>query len=59
MRRTLKISLLAGLLALLGATVLAVVRMRQTRDVQTGVDRGAKLPGSFDTWPEVPLKRGA
>ncbi len=59
MRHTLKIALLAGLLALLGAAVVAVVKMRASRDVQAAVDQGKELSGSFDTWPEVPLKRGA
>ena len=59
MRRTLTIALLAGLVALLGAAVMAIVKMRASRDIQAAVDQGKELSGSFDTWPEVPLKRGA
>ena len=59
MRRTIRLALLAGLVALLGLAIMAVVKMRASRDVQAGVDQGAKLPGSIDTWPDVPVKRGA
>ena len=59
MRRTLRLALIAGLLAILGLIVMSVVKMRASRDSQAGVDQEAKLPGSFDTWPEVPVKRGA
>lgn len=59
MRRALTLALLALLAALLGAAVLAVVKMRASRDVQAAVDQGNDLSGSFDTWPEVPLKRRA
>ena len=59
MRRTIRLALLAGLVALLGLAIMAVVKMRASRDVQAGVNQGAKLPGSFDTWPDVPVKRGA
>jgi hypothetical protein len=55
-KRILSILVLAGVSALVA---LLVVRMRSTRADQSSLGGERRLPGSFDTWPEVPLKHSA
>jgi hypothetical protein len=48
------------ILLVLGALVaVAIQRMRASRSERAGLDEDAPILGSFDTWPEVPLKRSA
>jgi|GEM_PF-1945110 hypothetical protein len=56
MTRTVKLMVLAALGALV---VLAVVKLRATRQATSGLDAEGSLPGSFDTWPDVPRKQTA
>jgi hypothetical protein len=56
MARTLRILALLALGALVG---LLVIKMRASRTEQASLGGTAPLSGSFDTWPEVPIKRTA
>jgi len=56
MARTLR---LVVLLALVTLVSVVIVRMRATRAERASLDAGESMPGSFDTWPEVPLKQTA
>ena len=56
MARTIKLLVLAALGTLV---VLAVVKLRATRQATSGLDTEGALPGSFDTWPDVPRKQTA
>jgi len=48
------------LLLVLGALVaLVIVKMRASRSGDSAVDGAEPLSGSFDTWPEVPIKQTA
>jgi hypothetical protein len=48
------------ILATIGAlVVILAVKLRATRESHAGLDAKGKLPGSFDTWPEVPRKQSA
>ena len=54
MARTIRLLLLLALGTLLGV---AIVKMRSSRAAHAGIHAGAVLPGSFDTWPDVPVKQ--
>jgi hypothetical protein len=47
------------LVAVGAATALLVVRLRASRQSASALGGDAPLVGSFDTWPEVPLKQSA
>ena len=52
------VSILA-LLALAALAALVVTRLRSSRAGQSALGGDQPLSGSFDTWPEVPLKQSA
>ena len=56
MARTIRLLLLLALGVLVA---LVVVKMRATRTSESAVDGSVPLTGSFDTWPEVPIKQTA
>ena len=47
------------IVVLVAAVASVVLRMRSTRSTQSALGGEERLPGSFDTWPEVPLKQSA
>jgi hypothetical protein len=53
MARALKLLVLAALVALIA---LAVARLRASRAASSGIESEGEIPGSFDSWPEVPQK---
>jgi len=56
MARTLRLVVLVALITLFS---LVVVKLRATRSERASLDSVGTLAGSFDTWPEVPLKQSA
>jgi hypothetical protein len=49
-----------ALLALAAAAVAyLVIELRRSRAQKAGIEGDADLPGSFDTWPDVPSKQPA
>ena len=52
------VSILA-LLALAALAALVVTSLRSSRAGQSALGGDQPLSGSFDTWPEVPLKQSA
>ena len=56
MARTVRIRVLLALGLLIG---LVVVKMRASRTEQASLSGTTPLSGSFDTWPEVPVKKTA
>ncbi len=56
MSRWIKLALLALVAA---AVAYLVVELRKSRAEKAGVETDGNLPGSFDTWPDVPTKRPA
>jgi len=56
MARTIR---LAVLLALIAVVTLIVVNLRSSRAPRAELGGSGALPGSFDTWPDVPIKKVA
>ena len=54
-----RLATILALLALAALTALAVTRLRSSRTGQSALGGDQPLSGSFDTWPEVPLKQSA
>ena len=47
------------LLAIIAAITIVTVRLRSSRAGSSQLGGSAELPGSLDTWPEVPRKQVA
>ena len=56
MARTIR---LVVLLALIAVVTLIVVKLRSSRAPRAELGGSGALPGSFDTWPDVPIKKVA
>jgi len=56
MLRTLKVALLVLVLA---AIAMIALRLRAQRAPRSELGMAGELPGSFDTWPDVPRKQVA